>query len=89
MKQFEMDCYEVQEADGGGMYSNHLAFVSSLSLAETLVNKSKGWRSHKPYKKLITIFDTMEEIEANSKSNLRKAGLAKLSRAEKDALGLS
>jgi acid phosphatase family membrane protein YuiD len=88
MKQFEMDCYEVTEADGGGMHSNHVAFVSTLALATELVNKSKGWRTSHPYKKVITIFDTMEEIEANSKANLRKSGLAKLTAAEREALGV-
>ncbi len=88
MKQFEMDCYEITEADGGGMHSNHVCYVSNITLATQLVEKSKHWRSSSPYKKLITIFDTMEEIEANSKENLRKSAIAKLSRAEQEALGL-
>ena len=88
MKQYEIDCYEVTESDGGGMFSNHLAYVSSQALADQLVAKSKGWRSASKYTKLITIFDTMEEIEANSKSNLRKSALAKLTMLEKEALGL-
>ena len=88
MKQFEMDCYEITESDGGGMHSNHVAFVSNKTLADELVSKSKGWRFSHPYKKVITIFDTMEEIEANSKANLRKSGLAKLTAAEREALGV-
>jgi hypothetical protein len=89
MKQFEMDCYEVREADGGGMHDNHVCYVGSVSLAEALVAKSSGYRNYRKYNKLHTIFDTMEEVEANTKSALRKAGLAKLSTAEKEALGLS
>ena len=88
MKQFEMDCYEVTETDGGGMRSNHVAFVSSLTLANDMVAKSKGWRSHSKYTKLITIFDTLEEIESNSKEALRKSALAKLTNLEIQALGL-
>ncbi len=88
MKQFEIDCYEVTEVDGGGMHSSHVAYVANKTLADELVNKNKGWRNHSTYKKLITIFDTMEEVEANSKANLRKSALAKLSIAEKIALGL-
>jgi hypothetical protein len=88
MKQFEIDCYEVKESDGGGMHSNHLMYVSSMELADKMVSKSKGWRTASKYTKLITIFDTMEEIEANSKSNLRKSALAKLTNLEKEALGL-
>lgn len=88
MKQFVMDCFEVTEADGGGMHSNHVAYVSNKELADQLVDKSAGWRSVNPYKKVITVFDTMEEIEANSKANLRKSALAKLTAAEREALGV-
>lgn len=84
-----MDCYEVKESDGGGVYDNHFAFVATEQLAKLLVATNKNYRHYCKYSKLITVFDTMEEIEANSKANLRKAGLAKLSKAEKDALGLS
>lgn len=88
MKQFEVDCFEVRESDGGGMHDNHVCYVSSESLAKKLVEKSKGWRHYSKYSKLITIFDSEEEIESNSKANLRKSGIAKLTKAERDALGL-
>ena len=89
MKQFEMDCYEVRETDGGGTnYDAHVCFVSSLSLADAVCAKQKGWRHHSKYTKTYTIFETIEEIEANSKANLRKSALAKLTNLEKEALGL-
>ena len=88
MKQFEMDCYEVRESDGGGMHDNHVCYVSNPTLAQKMVDKSKGWRNYREYKKLFTIFDTEEEIETNSKANLRKNALAKLTNLEKEALGL-
>jgi hypothetical protein len=89
MKQFEMDCYEVLEADGGGISDNHVCYVSSIPVAEALVALSKGYRRYRKYNKLHTIFDTVEEIEANSKANLRKSALAKLTNLEREALGLS
>jgi hypothetical protein len=88
MKQFVIDCYEVSESDGGGMHSNHVAFVSSKTLADHLVAVGHGRRSAQPYKKVITVFDTLDEIEENSKANLRKSALAKLTVAEQQALGL-
>ena len=86
MKRFEMDCYEVTESYDRD--STHIAYVSNTTLANNLVNKSAGYRSFREYKRVITIYDTMEEIEANSVANLRKSALAKLSEAEKKALGL-
>ncbi len=80
--------HQSTEINGGGMHSNHLMYVSSVELADKVVAKSKGWRTVSKYTKLITIFDTMEEIEANSKANLRKSALAKLTNLEKEALGL-
>lgn len=86
MKQFEMDCYEVTESYDRD--TTHIAYVSNPTLAQALVDKSKGYRSYRAYKRVITVFDTMEEIELNSQENLRKSGLAKLSAAERAALGL-
>lgn len=88
MKQFVMDCYEVRETDGGGMTSNHIMYCATLALATKIADRSKGWRNATPYKKTITIFDTIEEVEENSVANLRKRGLAKLTAAERTALGL-
>jgi len=87
MKTFEMDCFEVTESYDRD--SRHFSFVSSRSLAESLVGKSKGYRSIREYKKTITIFDTMEEIEENSVSNIRKVALAKLTSKEREVHGLS
>lgn len=88
MKRFEMDCIEVTEADGGGMSSNHIAYVSTQALADILVSRSKGWRSSSPYKKVITVYETIEEVDNNTKAALIRSAKAKLSPAELQALGL-
>lgn len=88
MKVFEMDCYEVRETDGGGMSSNHIIYCSTKALADKVADKVKGWRTVNPYKKTIKVFETIEEIEENSVSELRKSALAKLTDAERKALGL-
>jgi hypothetical protein len=86
MKIFEMDCYEITESYDRD--SSHIAYVSNPTLAQALVDKQKGYRSYHPYKRIIRVFDTMEEIEANSRENLRKSALAKLTASEIEALGL-
>ena len=88
MKTFEMDCFEVTESEGDGVRSRHVAFVSNQALADTLVDRQAGWRNVTPYKKLLVVFDTIEEFDANTKEALRKTALAKLSPAEREALGL-
>lgn len=88
MKIFEMDCFEVRETDSGGMHSNHIMYCSTQTLADKIAARSKGWRNVTAYKKTIKVFDTMEEIEEHSVANLRKSALAKLTAAEKEALGV-
>lgn len=88
MKTFEMDCFEITESDGCGVRSNHLAFVSTEAVAKTITDRSKGWRSYAKYKKLIVVFDSADEFDDNTKNALRKSAMAKLTSAEKEALGL-
>ena len=87
MIEVKMDCYEVREDDNCGVSDIHVCYVSDPTLAEAVCAKQKGYRHYKAYKKLYTVFDTMEEIEANTKEALRKSALAKLTTAEKLALG--
>lgn len=86
MKKFEIDCFEVTESYDRD--SKHVAFVSTVALAEKLVATQKGYRSYQAYKKTILIFETQEDIETYSRENLRKSGLAKLTSEERQALGL-
>ena len=86
MKKFEICCYEVIESYDRD--SKHVAFVSTVELAEKLVAEQKGYRSYQAYKKTILIFESQEDIESYSKENLRKTGLSKLTAEEKQALGL-
>lgn len=88
MKTFEMDCFEVRELDCDDRSDHHVAFVSTKALADELIGKQSGWRSSQPYKKVLTVFESMEEYQANTTASLKKAALAKLTMAEKQALGL-
>lgn len=87
MKQMQIDGYEIREADGGGMSDRHLYYVSTEEVAKAIVGKSH-YLSFRPYKQTITVFDSVVEIAAASKEVLRVSALAKLSAAEKSALGL-
>ena len=89
MKTFEIDCFEVRESDGDGRSDSHVCFCATAKLAEVIVNYSKGWRHSAKYTKLITVFDTEDEYNANTKSALRNSAIAKLSKAEREALGIN
>lgn len=86
MKQYIIDCYKVTESYDRDYHT--VALVSNSSLAQQLVDKQKGCRSYSEHKRTITIFESMEEIIANSKENLIKSAKAKLTPAEREALGI-
>lgn len=88
MKTFEIDCFEVRESDGDGRSDSHVCFCATAKLAETIAEYNKGWRSFTKYSKFFNVCETEEEYNANTKAALRKSALAKLSKAEREALGL-
>jgi hypothetical protein len=86
MKQYEIDCYKVTESYDRD--SHVVAYVSNRGLAQILVNRQTGYRSYSEHKQVITIFDSIDEIDANSTANLIKSAKSKLTAAEIAALGL-
>lgn len=89
MKTYDIDCFELTQPDGGGMYEEHIAYVVTENVAKEWKGKSTGWpRNYRKYKKTIIVFESLTEMEEHSKSEFRKATLAKLNAAEKEALGL-
>lgn len=59
---------------------------SGEATAKLIVDKSKGYRSM--HKRVLTIFDSIEDFENNTREKLRERALAKLTTEEKIALGL-
>lgn len=59
---------------------------SSELVANQVVAKSKGYRSS--YRKVFTVFDTVEDFENNTSDKIRTRALAKLTLEEKIALGI-
>ena len=88
MKTFEIDCFEVRESDGDGRSDSHVCFAATHELAELIAEKNKGWRSFTKYSKFFNVCETEDDFERNTKQALRKSALAKLSKAEREALGV-
>lgn len=89
-KIINIDCFEITTPDGGGMRSDHVMFVDSKSLADRIVNESTGWpRYSHEFKKRFVIFQSMMDIEEYRKVQAKEEALAKLTEADKIALGLA
>jgi len=89
MKTFEIDCFELTQPDGCGMYEEHVAYVATEKIAKEWQGDKQGWpRNYRKYKKTIVVFESIDEMSENSIKELKKLALAKLSPAEKELLGL-
>lgn len=87
MKTLEFEAYEIREADDGGMYDKHVRYVSTKELAEELC-RGKAFLSYRSTKQKFVLFESMSEIRAFELEELRKSARAKLTHAEREALGL-
>jgi threonine synthase len=90
MKTYDIDCYVVECPDGGGMYNIRVGLFSTKVVADEYAKlKGKSWpHSVKEYKESFIVFDTIQDVETYSKEKLVKSALAKLTAAEKKALGV-
>jgi len=92
MKHYNIDCWEVTTPDGGGMIQEHVAFFSSRAVAEEYAMvrqiKSKWPTSLHSFTKSYTVLDSIDELAELAQVNLRKSALKKLTKKEREALGL-
>lgn len=91
MKTYEIECYEVTEPDGGGMHSVHLCYTSTKAVADEIIKSlGTGWpRTTTKYTKLITVVESLEEYQANTKAALLRSAASKLTAEERALLGLT
>lgn len=84
-----MQVIEVKRIDtwDGGERHNFHAYVSN-TIPDDEINKQKQYRNCHITPMLLTVFDSLEEIEQNSKANLRKSAYAKLTPLEREAIDL-
>jgi hypothetical protein len=88
MKTFEIDCFEVRESDGDGRGDHHVCYCANNTLAQKIAGRNNGWRSAEKYKQELNVCETEEEFDGRAKAALRKSAIAKLSKAEREALGV-
>lgn len=82
-----MQVMEVKRIDAwdGGDRHDFKAYVSN-TIPDAEIQKR--YRSCQIIPEILTVFDTLDEIEENSVANLRKSAYAKLTPMERKAIGL-
>lgn len=87
MQRYEIDCFKVVESYDRDSWT--IAYASSEHVAKQIAaHKDKNYRHVTTHKQTIVVVDSLEEYLDLKNENLRKAALAKLTDAEKTALGL-
>lgn len=95
MKTILIDCWELTQPDGAGQYDEHVGYIASEKEAiNWQKNASRGgWPgSYKRYHKVVTVFDSLEEMIDNSPSKLKERAIEKAKKAltpqELEVLGI-
>lgn len=90
MKTIEIDCWEVTEADGDGIRSNHVAFFSDELVAKKFVSSKKDrWlETPRRFRKTFVIMDSLDDLEQVKKTAAIAAAKAKLTKEELELLGI-
>lgn len=94
MEKFDIEGFEVltnSDLTEGRGHRVHVCYTSTRALAEEIA-KGKGVMGTDadvvPMSKTIKVFDTMDEWNNNTKEAIREKALAKLTKEEREALGL-
>ena len=88
MKKIEVNCFEITETDGGGVYEKHVAYADTKNLADAIAEPGGGWLNVRQFKKTFVVVQSMDEYKQLKDDTAREAALAKLTDADKAALGL-
>ncbi len=83
-----VDCFELTQADGGGMSEEHIAYISSQVDGQRWVEGSQWPRYCRRFYKVFTIAHNLEALTAIKEAQERDRALAKLTDREKELLGL-
>lgn len=88
MQTFTISGFELLEADGAGVHENRVAIMKYETDAKIWATESKGWRSYKPFHAEIKVFESLDELHESQLAKVREKALAKLTKEEREALGL-
>lgn len=87
-KEYVINCFELTQADGGGLSSQHVAYIASQEEGEKWVAGSQWPRYCKPFHKVYRIAHDLKGMQALREEYERDKALAKLTPRERELLGL-
>lgn len=85
--EFHIVGFELLEADGGGVSDIHCGYLMYESDAKEWKDRSFGYRSYRPYGKIIRVHESLESLDAFNMQELKEKALAKLTAEERKVLG--
>ncbi len=88
MRKIEVNCFEITETEGDGIHEKHIAYADGKCVADAIAEPSKGWMHVRPFSKVFVIVQSLDEYKQLKNDAAREAALAKLTEADKKALGL-
>lgn len=86
-KAVTFECFELLEADGGGVRDNRVALIADKAEGERWVAESKGYRTCRQYKWTTLVYANLAALKADQQEAIRQQALAKLTAQECAALG--
>jgi hypothetical protein len=86
MQEINIDCFEVIQ-EGTTTSHRRVGFFSLEAVAQKVIKENR-YRSFRPYREHIVIYDEYSEYRQTLVNEIRDRALAKLSREERDVLGV-
>jgi hypothetical protein len=80
--------FEVISADGDGHGESHVAYFNNEKAAKQLAAQSPGWLRVQKFEKTFQICSTFGEYVQLKNEEIKVRALAKLSKEEREALGV-
>lgn len=85
---FELVGFELLRVDGDGASSTTIGYVRHQADAEEWARQGSGWHRWRPVSQTFELHDNLQSLEAALVAETRARALAKLSAAERAALGV-
>ncbi len=84
----KLDMFVLEMSNGDGVSSTVEAYTRDEKVGRDYKIQTKNYGSYRPFKQTFVIVSSLAELDAAKKEKVKERALSKLSREEKEALGL-